>query len=158
MTSPPAAVTVGFTGRSSPVPTPQRHALEDVLEWLRDNGARRLVHGDCIEADSVAHLQAWDLGYDLILRPGHDAEGRSPKRAWNPRAMTVHPSLPYSDRNFLIARDADILVAAPATFSEILRAGEWQTIRMARKLGKPIVIVWPDGRISEDIPVEFANA
>jgi len=42
--------------------------------------------------------------------------------------------------------ECDVLIAAPGEFVERKRgSGTWGTVRYARKLGRPLVIIWPDG-------------
>jgi hypothetical protein len=37
------------------------------------------------------------------------------------------------------------LLAAPRTKTEEQRSGTWATIRYARKLGRQVCLLWPDG-------------
>lgn len=40
---------------------------------------------------------------------------------------------PYLERNNDIVKNSDVLVACPASKTEVLRSGTWATIRKARK-------------------------
>jgi hypothetical protein len=42
---------------------------------------------------------------------------------------------------------SQLLVAAPSGTTELRRSGEWATIRYARKLGRAIWLVFPDGTV-----------
>jgi hypothetical protein len=42
------------------------------------------------------------------------------------------------------------VIAAPMSSAEILRSGTWATIRYARKAGKPVLIIWPNGELGFD--------
>src|SRR6185295_3683952 len=53
------------------------------------------------------------------------------------------------DRNHDIVDETQMLIAAPKGPEE-QRSGTWATVRYARKLGRRIVIVWPDGEVSEE--------
>lgn len=39
----------------------------------------------------------------------------------------------YMDRNDVLVRDADILIAYPSSCQEVIRSGTWATVRRARK-------------------------
>lgn len=52
-------------------------------------------------------------------------------------------------RNRTIVRRGDRLLAFPATEEEELRSGTWMTVRFARKLGRPVTIVTPSGKVVE---------
>lgn len=50
-----------------------------------------------------------------------------------------------------IAMDCSRMIACPAgPEASYPRSGTWATIRRARKWGKPVTIIWPDGSISGD--------
>ena len=54
---------------------------------------------------------------------------------------------PYLDRNKDIVLETQTLVATPAETTEQLRSGTWSTVRYARKLKRPAVLILPDGTI-----------
>lgn len=62
---------------------------------------------------------------------------------------TIHEPLPPLVRNELMVRKADHILAFPAG-EEIARSGTWHTIRCARRAGKEITIVMPDGEVREE--------
>ena len=47
--------------------------------------------------------------------------------------------------------ETDMLVACPKGPEEV-RSGTWSTVRFARKRGKRIVIIMPDGTVTEENP------
>jgi hypothetical protein len=57
------------------------------------------------------------------------------------------PSAPPLERNKHIVHNCGWLIAAPKEDSETLRSGTWATIRYARKLRRPITIVFPNGEV-----------
>jgi hypothetical protein len=71
----------------------------------------------------------------------------------------VHPARlaapkPYLMRNKDIVDQTSILVAAPKGPEE-KRSGTWATVRYARKLGRPIYICYPDGKmVFENVPTQ----
>jgi hypothetical protein len=50
-------------------------------------------------------------------------------------------------RNEVIERETGLLLAAPGEVIEQHRSGTWSTVRFARKMGRAIWIVRPDGTI-----------
>jgi len=39
------------------------------------------------------------------------------------------------------------MIATPGEVDEQLRSGTWSTVRFARKQGKPVHVILPDGRV-----------
>jgi hypothetical protein len=144
---------IGFTGRSTPVPSFQYEAAQELLLLLRRYPpapnrpglapARPVLHhGDCINADAVAATIARSLGYWI-----HGHPPTNPKaRAWFENDRTAEP-LPYLRRNRAIVAASQILVAMPDSYEEKLRDGTWATVRYARQAKIPILLILPDGRI-----------
>ena len=67
-------------------------------------------------------------------------------------AATSATPAPYLDRNRAIVDACDILYATPESMAEESRGGMWHTVRYARRVGKPVVIVWPDGTVGASHP------
>lgn len=55
--------------------------------------------------------------------------------------------IPYLQRNKVIVDRCGVLVAAPGEAQEQLRSGTWSTIRYARRVGRPVIMVLPDGTV-----------
>lgn len=131
---------VGFSGSRFGMTTEQIIAVEKLVD---DNltiswGA----HGDCVGADAHFHMIARAQGLFVKGHPPSD-----PKlRAYCDFDEVADPK-PYLVRNADIVDETDFLIATPKEMTEQKRGGTWSTIRYARKEGKPIVIVWPDGTI-----------
>jgi hypothetical protein len=136
---------VGFTGTSRGMTEAQRLAVAAVLRGL--TGVEAGHHGDCVGADAEFHALCAELHITVVIHPPADPK----KRAWC-QGSRLEPEKPHPDRNHDIVNATDILVAAPAEpAGERLRSGTWATVRYARKRGRPIVIVRPDGtRQGED--------
>lgn len=99
-------------------------------------------HGDCVGADESSHALA--VAYDLrtCIHPPSD-----PKlRAWCSGDLVLQER-GYIERNHDIVHDTCRLIAAPHEFEEQQRSGTWATIRYARKLGRLIIIILPDGSV-----------
>lgn len=138
---------VGFSGTSrKPLPKAQGRALRVVLDGLKGDGIRWLGTGMAQHGDAQANTLARRLGY---ATRGYPMTG-------NP-----HPPLffvdwkqeakPPLERDEDIAIDCDVLVACPrGPESTLPRSGTWATIRRARKWKRRIIIVWPDGSLTEE--------
>jgi len=131
---------IGFTGTRQGM----TEAQKPVLRALLDGGAGEFHHGDCVGADSEAHNIAVECGYSIILHPRTNHS----ERAWCevPR-LGKRPEKPYLERNKDIVRETASLIATPAEPEEQLRSGTWSTVRFARKQGKPVFLILPDGSV-----------
>lgn len=101
------------------------------------------IHGCCAGADTDFHRICRDLGAtDIEGYPGDAGQ-----RAWGIlMCQVVHTTMPYHKRNLIMAKRADVFFAFPGKEHEELHSGTWMTIRMRRKLKKPMTIVYPSGR------------
>lgn len=132
---------VGFTGTQRGMTPHQMAVVRDILRTL---GGGEFHHGDCIGADSQAHDIALDCGYLPILHPPNDPK----KRAW--REVPSHlmrSERAYLVRNRHIVDETKWLIAAPGEPEEQLRSGTWSTVRYAKRRGKKIALVLPNGRV-----------
>jgi hypothetical protein len=132
-------VHVGFSGTRRGMTGEQSRALRLSLASLGD---AVLHHGDAVGADAEAHEQAVALGWSVIIHPPINDAWRARKAASEERAPK-----PYLVRNRDIVDETELLVAAPADAVEHLQSGTWSTVRYARRLGRPISIIRPDGSV-----------
>lgn len=138
---------LGFTGTRRGMTPEQRRTLAVILRKYR---GWSISHGDCVGADAELHCLARELGFgdDLIwVHPPEDDRYRAyceapPGRIFRPR--------PYSERDCDIAAASVRLVAAPAEAGEQPRGGVWYTVRHARKLGRPVKIILPSGKVRRE--------
>lgn len=132
----------GFTGTQQGMSPDQRATLRNYLA----GGSGELHHGDCVGADAEAHAVAMECGYCPVLHPPTNYS----KRAWCevPRHL-MRREKPYLDRNRDIVDETVALIATPAEFDEQPRGGTWYTVRYARKRGKAVVLIFPDGTIKQ---------
>jgi hypothetical protein len=136
----------GFTGTSDGMTMAQKYSLRNFLL----GGDGEFHHGDCVGADAEGHGIALECGYCPILHPPTNYA----KRAWcEVPARLMRREKPYLDRNRDIVDETVALIATPAEFEEQQRGGTWYTVRYARKRGKPIVLILPDGSIKQTSPV-----
>lgn len=137
--------TLGFTGTRHGMKVAQEKALRRlVFDYAPD----WVGHGDCTGADAEFHGIVRDMapGAWIVGHPGMDSRGNSPSRAFC-EVDSVSPVLPYLARDKIIAEEYDVLFATPDGFVERRRSGTWATVRMARRITKPIRIVYPDGTV-----------
>jgi hypothetical protein len=137
--SPIANKRVGFTGTSNGMTEQQKHVVARLLRY----SPIELHHGDCVGADADAHAIAEHQGLRIIGHP----PVKFTKRAWC-RFHEKREPKPYLVRNHDIVDETDVLIACPNSTVEIIRSGTWATIRYARRIGRIILIVYPDGRIN----------
>jgi hypothetical protein len=121
---------VGFTGTREGMTDLQRDALS---AWLTRQGrVCEFHHGAALIHAHPADVPQQGSAAAFIL---------SHKR---------HKVRKPLSRNADILDACDVLIAAPKGKREELRSGTWATIRGARKLGRRLVIIWPDGTIREE--------
>lgn len=133
---------VGFTGTQEGMSERQKVNFAQVLIWFQKAYSERGLEfhqGQCVGADHDALVLVktiggvWTVAHPpLDTRKVHDLE-----------CDEVRPSYPYLERNHNIVDEVDVLLAAPRTTKEELRSGTWATVRYARKIVKPIEMIWP---------------
>lgn len=128
---------IGFTGTRHGMTNQQRWVLRD---HLRQPEAIWFRHGDCLGADAQAAGIAKAQGLVVFSHP--PAEERY--RAHAPSDYVLAPK-DYLDRDRDIVDECNRLIACPRTHQEEQRSGTWYTIRYAVKIGRPVIVIWPDG-------------
>ena len=131
---------IGFTGTQEGCNEVQLKELTNFLTENKDQ-ISAAHHGCCIGADSEFHFICVDLEIPII---GHPPIKKSKVDAnvFGTLNMVNEP-LEYLERNRKIVEVCDLLLAAPAQNTEILRSGTWSTIRYAKKVNIPVVIFFP---------------
>ena len=134
---------VGFTGTRRGMNEKQKKLLRSFLERLKWHcKAREFHHGDCVGADEEAHEIARESSYYIVVHPPINPI----LRAFCEGNEVLDPK-PYLVRNRDIVDSSDVLIACPYQEKEVLRSGTWATVRYARKRHKPIIIIFPSGRV-----------
>ncbi len=131
---------IGFTGTQRGMTELQKIYF---VELLKAHQPFTFHHGDCIGADDDAGNLCLNLACTVVIHPPIYTS----KRAFNKNFINIRDPKPYLDRNHDIIDESDFLVATPGEKEEQLRSGTWTTIRYARKKGKRIYIIYPDGTI-----------
>jgi len=130
---------VGFSGSREGL-TQFQLALLGLI--IRRQKIAKVHHGDCVGADAMFHNLVKELGIWVIIHPPIN-----PRNKAHGIANDYRKPLPYLDRNKEIVKESTILLACPKDESEDTRSGTWQTIRYARKLGRPTLVIFPSGEI-----------
>ncbi len=115
-----------------------------IREMLVKLNCTELHHGDCLGGDADIHQIALQLDIDVVIHPPENES----KRAFCDHAIKVHRQYPYLERNRHIVDATDYLLGCPNTMYERLRSGTWSTIRYARKIDKPYLVILPFERNS----------
>lgn len=136
---------IGFTGTRDGLTTAQRRRLGEFMDARSGSGSGvTLHHGDCVGADLAAHFAARERGWRVEVHPGL---GPTALRAFVSGYAALYPAKPNLERNADIVRQCDELWACPSTDREQLRSGTWATVRLARRMNKPLYIIRPNGDI-----------
>ncbi|MDA8745234.1 hypothetical protein N9N28_11420 [Rubripirellula amarantea] len=133
---------IGFTGSRNGMTKEQKDYIGELLKQLAPTEAH---HGDCVGADADFHAICVELGVAVVVHPPSNAKSRA-------RCIPVsatRPPLPYLQRNQYIVRSSAALIAA-VSGPERVRSGTWATIRFARKLRRPILLVHADGQATSE--------
>lgn len=133
---------IGFTGTRYGLTVEQMESLADLFTlFVRQAGVSEFHHGDCIGSDEQAHYLAQYFLVPVTIHPPL----RGDLRAFCQRAAAIRAADQYLQRNRNIVDDTDILIATPRSFTPERRSGTWATVNYARKIGRPIFIINPDG-------------
>lgn len=147
---------IGFTGTRIGMTSHQCGEFYNVLSNLEDFVAS-FHHGDCIGADDAAA----NIFDDWRNEPGEGGEMRvvchppvdDTHRAFNPHADETREPKTHFARNRDIVDETELLIACPQYMDPITKdtqGGTAYTVNYARKRGKPVWIVRPDGSVERD--------
>lgn len=137
---------VGFTGTREGMTEAQKLGLKALLPV--HDAYSQFHYGDCVGADAQARDVAAGMGMWLVSHP----PDKDVLRAFTKADETREPK-PYLERNKFIVMETERMIAAPRCFVESVKGGTWSTVRYARKLGRPIIIIWPDGSFANGQPL-----
>lgn len=136
---------VGFTGTRKGMTDAQKSAFG---QWIYGRAISIFHHGACrgADAESVRIIDDELHPRPIIIAHPSDLEAMT-----DPEAISLsgprHWPKPPLVRNKDIVDECDTLLACPEG-PEVIRSGTWSTIRYARKLGKTVVIFWPNGDVT----------
>lgn len=145
---------VGMTGTRYGCQNAQMHTLTEVIYQLGSRGIDTWHHGDCIGADSQFHHTVKALRNDykwkgkiIIHPPLINIKNDDDNWAKNQGDENREP-LSHLARNRKIVEEVDLLLATTYDMFEQKTGGTWYTVNYARKQGKPVMIIWPDGSVN----------
>lgn len=141
-----AGAHIGFTGTQHGTTVEQREAVATLLDAME---GPHFHHGDCVGADAEIDEIARRAGYRIHIHPPENPRKRSFCEV-RPDRDTAYDPAPYLTRNRRIAFISSLLIATPAEPIEQSRSGTWSTLRYARKIGRPVIIILPDGSSPPD--------
>ena len=140
---------IGFTGTQEGLTSAQSSALFTFLAGLYVEGAT-LHHGKCVGADAQAHRLADILGFRIVLHPPSSGKKEAKCPIDTECGDETRERKNYLARNEDIVKETDVLIACPKEeHGESIRSGTWYTVRAARKLGRTIWVIRPDGEICD---------
>ena len=128
----------GFTGPRIGMTFMQKEKLAVLLSA---QSYREFHHGDCVGADAEAHEMALKSGVPVVIHPPENPI----LRAHCLGASKTLPEKDYIDRNHAIVDACDVLIGTPSSKMMVMKSGTWATIRYARKRGKQVILIYPDG-------------
>jgi len=129
---------IEFTGTRKGMTQIQKTMVKSLIKKTKGT---EFHHGDCVGSDADFHNIVNSLG-NVIKHPCN----LDNQRAHTTGGDELEIKAPL-DRNRDIVNVSDIMIACPGGLSEEQRSGTWATIRYAKKIGKKIYIVWPNGRV-----------
>lgn len=137
----------GFTGTRQGWTEPQRKTVERLWRHFQPLA---LHHGDCQGADFQIHQVALrhihEFNTSIIVHPPVNPRYRA-FCSGIPDYVEVRETYPYLERDMHIVRESTYVLATPAEVEPKLHSGTWATIGIADRFNRPLVIVYPDGKI-----------
>lgn len=145
---------LGFTGTREGVSRPAQEKIQDLFETTFSS-VLSIHHGDCLGADAwfdsfirtlnATHARALPIA--RFIHPPNNPKLRAFCHKKIEDALTLFPEKSYLERNRDIVNASDALLAVSSSMFEETRSGTWSTVRYAKKLGKSVTVVLPDGTL-----------
>jgi hypothetical protein len=113
-----------------------------------------LHHGACVGADLAAHQLAAQHDIPIVVWPPTKTKFLAPQCLEVMQGVKIMPASPYLMRDRAIAGACEGLVACPKNreptgLDVSAIGGTWYTINYAQRLGREVVICYPDGGIEK---------
>ena len=133
--------TIGFTGTRHATPAMTDHLERIIAELPADC---TVVTGACIGVDALAATLAYQRGLRVhTIVPADRSRVDREWRGWCHTFEEMPHGTTYRDRNQRIVERSTRLIAvpeAPENAPESRRSGTWMTVRIARRLGRPVQV------------------
>jgi len=130
---------IGITGTQDGLSEAQFKVAKDLFELMFMS---EIHAGDCVGVDAELITLVQEIRPE-VKTVGHIPD-KDDKRAFLEYDEERDPK-PYLKRNHDIVNESEYLFAFPNGPERMRGSGTWATIRYARKTGKGIVIINPDG-------------
>lgn len=144
---------IGFTGTRHGMTEAQRASFGTLFVFDLYAKPPHFHHGACkgADAEAAALVRYIDPDSYTVAHPGKIA-GTNAENEWLDKdsvadANEVRETKTHFARNRDIVDETDMLVACPASKPLPASGGTSYTVWYARKRGKRVVIVWPDGTV-----------
>ncbi len=135
-------MSIGITGTQEGMTEEQFGIIKEMMELLF---MTEIHAGDCVGFDAECITLVKELRPE-VKTVGHPCD-IDEKRAFLEYDEEREAKAPLV-RNRDIVDESEYLFACPKETEEVLRSGTWATIRYARKVGKQVLIIYPDGTVA----------
>jgi hypothetical protein len=135
---------IAFTGTREGMSNRQTEAFTELIgafaNVIAEGYQTIFVHGGCDGADIKTRDITLSMNHSICVEcfPGDESQHKKNSLCIS---QVVHPIMPYLWRNKKMVNMGGLLVAAPLSMNEENRSGTWSTIRYARKINKPCIIL-----------------
>jgi len=147
------ATAMGFKSTAPKIGiTGTRHGMTELQEVMLEGLLRPMSsfhHGSCQGVDvQAAQIVGRLFNYKprIVCHPGPDGDPCQQDSGVDDERR--EPKTHFA-RNRDIVDETDELYACPREMEEQKHGGTWYTIRYARKKGKPVTIIFPDGSLGK---------
>lgn len=134
---------LGITGTRNGMTEPQFNLIKELLE--NHSNITHLDEGDCIGVDAEMVQICQDMfgpGIEIVRHPPINKKYQA-----FAYYDTTWEAKKYLTRNADIVNECRELWACPKG-PEIVRSGTWACVRYAKKVGKPTIIIMPNGSLN----------
>lgn len=143
---------IGFTGTREKLSERQLSWLYETLETgQRDGTIATVHHGARVGADATCHRACLGMEIPVHVWPPTDTKYLAAECLTEHELVTVHPAMPYLNRDREIVSASYGLIALPFK-REDDGGGTWYTVHFAQRMNKPVIICYADGRREERYP------
>lgn len=147
---------IGATGTREPITDAQRAWVYGVFEdAVRNSVFNNVHHGACTGADEFIHEVALESGLLIDVWPPLLTKHLAPQCILAHPQVTVHHAMPYLNRDREVVRGGEAgLIALPRQDSQPSReswGGTWYTVDFAERMGRSVVICYPNGVVEKRI-------
>lgn len=135
-----------FTGTRKGLSNDQLLSLDFIVVRLRQQGYTVHHNGLAIGADTVALYVARKERFYTV---GHPVRHKDQNRSLRGMCNELRPvwGKPI-DRNHNMVNESQLVVACPFEKEEQIRgSGTWATMRYAKRKGRSLCVIWPDGSV-----------